>query len=175
MLFSSSRAPSKRVQPVRNPQPMLELDTSNAFVIPDGVRFEGILELEGDLIVTQPFRGDITARRVTVASEGSVNGIIVADRIEIFGRMNGDLYGDHVAIGSGAHVEGEIHFSTFAIEPDAWFEGKTRRHDSGRAAAPPLVDITEGGPAGVASYVKAATGKEPFPTKAAANDGEPTG
>ena len=119
--------------------PLLNPGDEGVFIFPQSMRFEGLLEYDGDLIINHQHLGDITARRVVVGPEGQIDGLIAAEVIEVFGTINGAIYANDVRVRTGSRVDGEIHFTTLKLEPDAWFEGKTRRYQSGFAAAPQIV------------------------------------
>ncbi|HWY65362.1 MAG TPA: polymer-forming cytoskeletal protein, partial [Rhizomicrobium sp.] len=73
-----------------------------------GVTVQGVLEIDGELVVAGHVRGRIAAVKVVIAAPGSVEGDIVAREVVIAGRLNGRVFAPNVSIEASADVEGRI-------------------------------------------------------------------
>lgn len=84
----------------------------------------GILEIEGELVVSGKVKGQIAALRLIVAAGGEVEGDIVADEVIICGRLNGRVFAPNVSIEAGAEVEGRIFHTTISVARGARVSGR---------------------------------------------------
>ncbi len=105
-------------------------------VLPPGVRFRGEVEGEGDLIVFGQVdgpvrvdgalvieggglvRGHVHARQITV--RGALKGDAFADesiRVDVSGRLVGDLTAPRVRVTPGAQFSGQVHVQTLDAAP----------------------------------------------------------
>ena len=71
-----------------------------------GVAIRGVLEIDGELVVSGRVIGRISARRLVIAADGYVEGDIIAGEVIIAGRLNGRVFAPTVAIEDGAEIEG---------------------------------------------------------------------
>jgi cytoskeletal protein CcmA (bactofilin family) len=62
-----------------------------------------------------------------IGEHGRLTGGIVADMVAVRGQVMGSIRGKKVMLQSSSHVEGDIYHQSLAIEPGAYFEGKSRR------------------------------------------------
>lgn len=99
------------------------------FVLPAHVLIEGRISINGDLVVNHGHDGTIHARHVKVGPDADIRGDIIADSVEVRGRIDGSIYAKKIVLKSSAIVEGECHFADLSIESGAWFEGKARRSE----------------------------------------------
>ena len=70
-------------------------------------------------------KGDVRLARVLIGESGSVEGAITADMIEVRGKVNGSITAKSVRLLATARVEGDITQEQLAIEPGAWFQGRS--------------------------------------------------
>ena len=82
---------------------------------------KGSLQLDGAI------QGNLHGTEIVVGEKGRVEGTIAAQSIIIRGTVKGIVRALRVALQEGAHVDGEIHHQTLAIDSKAFFEGKSRR------------------------------------------------
>src|SRR5215216_838371 len=73
-----------------------------------GIVIQGVLEIEGELVVSGVVRGRIAALKLVIAAGGYVEGDIVAREVVIAGRLNGRVFAPTVTIEASAEVEGRI-------------------------------------------------------------------
>ena len=89
-----------------------------------GVGVEGVLEIEGELVIAGVVRGRIAALKLVIAVGGYVEGDIVAREVVIAGRLNGRVFSPTVAIEASAEVEGRIFHTNVSVERGARVNGR---------------------------------------------------
>jgi cytoskeletal protein CcmA (bactofilin family) len=89
----------------------------------------GNLETTGEIRIEGDVQGDVHAGRIIVGEQGRVIGDLLADEIVIGGVVQGSIRGNNLTFRSSSHIEGEVYHRKLAIEPGAYFEGKSRRSD----------------------------------------------
>ncbi|HKQ44084.1 MAG TPA: polymer-forming cytoskeletal protein [Rhizomicrobium sp.] len=80
-----------------------------------GVGIEGVLEIEGELVVSGLVRGRIAALKLTIAAGSTVEGDIVAREVVIAGRLNGRVFAPNVSIEASAEIEGRIFHTNVTV------------------------------------------------------------
>jgi len=88
-----------------------------------GVGIQGALEIEGELVVSGVVRGRIAALKLVIASDGYVDGDIIASEVVITGRLNGRVFAPTVSIEASAQVEGRIFHTNVTIARGARVTG----------------------------------------------------
>ena len=96
------------------------------------------LQIDGDV------RGDVTGKQVTIGVDGSVIGTVSAEKIEVFGGVNGAIRAQSVALHPSSQVEGEIVHQTLSISEGAQFDGRVRRAKDAGELSPNLDPNTYG-------------------------------
>ena len=89
-----------------------------------GVGVEGIIEIEGELVIAGIVRGRIAALKLVIAAGGYVEGDIVAREVVIAGRLNGRVFSPTVSIEATAEVEGRIFHTNVSVERGARVNGR---------------------------------------------------
>jgi cytoskeletal protein CcmA (bactofilin family) len=116
-----------------------EREASNrngALVVSRGVTIEGSLTVEGDVFVDGIVDGDIRCAGLQIAERGTVEGLIVAEKVIVLGEFNGMIYARELRLGAGSAVEGQIYHTKLVLEEGCYFEGKSRRHGDPLLIAP---------------------------------------
>ena len=123
---------------------------AEASLVGDGLRVEGNIASEGDLLVEGEIQGDVAVRKVTVGPGGHVEGKVTAEEIMVHGRLTGGLAGKTVTLCKTSLVDGDVEYENLSIESGAEFEGRCVRR-GGKAKAPAQPNLLEaaGGRAGV--------------------------
>lgn len=80
-----------------------------------GVGIEGVLEIEGELVVSGLVRGRIAALKLVIAAGSTVEGDIVAHEVVIAGRLNGRVFAPNVSIEASAEIEGRIFHTNVTV------------------------------------------------------------
>lgn len=113
---SEAPRPGSRTLPDEAPAPP-------SFIGP-GVGIEGVLEIEGELVISGLVRGRIAALKLVIAPGGYVDGDIIAREVVIAGRLNGRVFAPTVAIEASAEVEGRIFHTNVSVERGARVNGR---------------------------------------------------
>ncbi len=93
-------------------------------ILGPGVRVEGVLEIDGELVIAGRVRGRIAAVKVVIAAGGDFEGDIVAREVVIAGRLNGRVFAPNVAIEASADVEGRLFHTQIAVAQGARLNGR---------------------------------------------------
>lgn len=101
----------------------------DAFIV-GGLRIAGAVHFSGRLM------GEIHCQSIIVTSDAHAEGILVAERIEIAGTVQGEIYSNEVRLRSGCNIEAEMYHRELQLEAGAFFEGKSRRHANPLSLAP---------------------------------------
>jgi cytoskeletal protein CcmA (bactofilin family) len=83
--------------------------------IGSGLTVTGELETEGELHVHGKVQGSLLADRLVLASDGEVEGDIVARDALIGGRVNGRVFALNVTVESTADIKGRIFHHTVEV------------------------------------------------------------
>ena len=95
--------------------------------IASGALFEGTLRLTGDFQIDSDFRGELrTDGKVVIGPDGSVEGDIHANEVEILGAVVGDVSARReLVLRAGARLHGKVTTACLEIERHAFFTGET--------------------------------------------------
>lgn len=85
----------------------------------------GILEIEGELVISGKVKGQIAAVKVVIKPGGQVEGDVVAFEVVIAGHLNGRVFAPTVAIEDGADVQGRIFHTNLTVARGARIDGRT--------------------------------------------------
>ena len=102
-----------------------EVDIAGSVYIDARVRLEGTID------------GEIRCTELDVTKTGHVRGRIVAERVTVYGTVvDGSIYANTLILRPGCSVEAEIYHEHLQLEPDSYFDGKSRRVTDPTAMAP---------------------------------------
>lgn len=118
-----SKPQNKGAAAPADPSPARKLTVAS--LVAEGVRLQGDLVTEGDLHLDGAVEGDIRVNHMTIGEAGVVTGTILADSIEVRGRVTGTICARQVRLWATAHVDGDISHTELAIEAGAHFEGRS--------------------------------------------------
>ena len=138
--------------------PALNPEQRRASVAPDGLRafapsidgesvigselsIEGqsiTIRCKGSLRVNGNIQADLHCVQLLVGEQAVILGSITAEKVAVFGRVNGAIIGDNVVLHSTAHVEGDISGRSLSIEEGATPDGRSRKITDLAEAAPQL-------------------------------------
>lgn len=118
-MFALTRRPDTRKAPAR--------DSGGVSVsrLGKGVKVRGILEIEGELVVSGQVFGRIAALKVTITPDGFVEGDIVAREVVIGGKLEGRVYAPAVLVEVTAQVTGKLFHHTIEVVRGARVDGRT--------------------------------------------------
>lgn len=118
------------------PKVQAKAPETEPFIIGPHVTMNGIVQVDGEVWVEGKLEADIRCHRLFIAPLAHVDGVVAADEIEICGRMDGEIFCNHVTVKSNAIVEAELNYRQLALEPGSFFEGRSRRYDEPLNIAP---------------------------------------
>lgn len=114
----------------------LGVDLSQPLVLGHLSSITGIIQYRGTIVVEGAYEADIRCETLIIAATAELEGVIVAERVEIAGRAKGEIYAKVIVLRSTAEVEAELIFTTLELDSGALFEGRTRQHPSPMKAGP---------------------------------------
>ncbi|MFI4949450.1 MAG: polymer-forming cytoskeletal protein [Caulobacterales bacterium] len=91
----------------------------------ENLSLDGNLSSEGDVQLDGAVRGDLKVGHLSIGETGQVEGVIVADTVEVRGRVAGAIHARQVRLFSTARVDGDITHEQLAVEPGAHFAGRS--------------------------------------------------
>lgn len=94
-------------------------------LIAENVSLEGDLTSDGDVQLDGAVRGDIKVAHLTIGETGQVEGAIVAEAVEIRGRVIGTVTARAVRLYPSARLDGDITHAQLAIDAGAEFVGRS--------------------------------------------------
>jgi cytoskeletal protein CcmA (bactofilin family) len=94
-------------------------------VIANGLKIVGSVTAEGLVEVNGQIDGELHCTALVIASGAHVSGTVAAERVVVDGTVEGPIQGGQVHLKSQAHVVGDIHHQSLAIEPGAYFDGRS--------------------------------------------------
>jgi cytoskeletal protein CcmA (bactofilin family) len=104
-------------------------DQRGVVVIKDDLKFAGQrvkIVSRGKLQIDCEFEGDVTGTEVVISGQAKVRGTVAGERVTVRGKIFGGIRGKAVDLKSSAHVVGDIHHTSLAIENGAEFSGRCR-------------------------------------------------
>jgi cytoskeletal protein CcmA (bactofilin family) len=94
-------------------------------VIAKGLKIVGSVTAEGLVEVNGQIDGELHCTSLVIARGAQVNGIVAAERVVVDGTVEGPIQGGEVILKSHAHVVGDVHHRSLAIERGAYFDGRS--------------------------------------------------
>jgi cytoskeletal protein CcmA (bactofilin family) len=104
-------------------------------ILSEDLKIEGDVVSQGELHVSGSIKGDVVARKLTLAEGGSITGAVEADVAIIAGNLAGRLTATTAVLGRTARVVADVTHVSLTIEQGAVFEGFSRRVDTIEAVA----------------------------------------
>ncbi len=98
-------------------------------VIGEDMTITGTMTSKGEIQIEGQVHGDITCSSVTIGDGALVQGGVLADLVNVRGRVDGAIYGTKVTLRSKSHIDGDIHHRLLSIEEGAQFAGLSRHSD----------------------------------------------
>lgn len=96
-----------------------------ASLISQDITIEGGVAGEGELHVDGVIRGDVRIGRLTLGDTGHIEGSIVAETVDIRGRVIGAVAAKQVRLYATAYVDGDITHEQLSVETGAFFQGRS--------------------------------------------------
>jgi cytoskeletal protein CcmA (bactofilin family) len=105
-----------------------------ASLISADITVEGNVSGDGELQIDGVVRGEVRVGKLTIGDTGHVEGSVIADAVEVRGRVVGALTAKQIRLYGTAYVDGDITHEQLAMETGAFFQGRSLRFK--RAPAP---------------------------------------
>ena len=106
-----------------------KLAAADPLILGEGVRIAGAIYLDCDLILSGAVEGEVHCRRLKVESDGVIEGKVVAQEVNVRGRVAGEIYSPELTLRASCNVEAAIYYRALTLERGAFFEGKFRQSD----------------------------------------------
>lgn len=106
------------------PEPVVRKPQAKSSTIASGIIIEGNVIGTGDFVLEGTVRGDVKVAHLIVGEEGSIEGKVEAETVDVRGRVVGTIGGRQVRLQSTAYVDGDITHDELAIEAGAFFQGR---------------------------------------------------
>lgn len=107
-------------------------------VLGNGMTFEGDISGVGQLVIEGTVKGDVRVSHVLINQNGSVEGTVHADNLEVRGKVTGAIIAKQVHLHASSRVEGDITQEQLTVDRGAWFSGRStqaKRAEEATAAA----------------------------------------
>src|SRR5690348_4854453 len=99
-------------------------------ILSEDLKIEGDVVSQGELHISGSIKGDVVARKLTLAEGGSITGAVEADVAVIAGNLAGRLTANSVILARTARVVADVTHVSMSVEEGAVFEGFSRRVDT---------------------------------------------
>ena len=96
------------------------------------IRCKGALRINGNI------QADMHSKKLIVGQQAVIIGAIAANEVDVYGRVEGAIYGTNVRLHQSAQVDGDIHSQHLQIEAGAAFDGRSRKVQDVSEIAPRL-------------------------------------
>ena len=149
-MFSKTSRPAQHPasRPVPPPQALETAapvrKTAAVSVIGKDITVEGGITGEGEVHIDGVVRGDVRVGRLSVGESGHVEGTVVAELVEVRGRIVGAVTSKQIRLFATAHVDGDITHEQLAMETGASFQGRSlkfQRPSAPREVVSPVSDV----------------------------------
>lgn len=97
-------------------------------VFASDLKITGEITSAGDIEMMGEIDGNITARSVSIGSEGRMNGTITAETVDVRGKVDGQVSAGSFTMRAAAEVAADISYRSLIIESGAHIEGRFARH-----------------------------------------------
>ena len=98
-------------------------DTPNSVLGPD-LAIRGGIEGRGDIHLQGRAWGDVKVEGLLVGEAAELEGSVIANVVEVRGRVTGSITANSVRLLPSARVDGDITYEVLQIEAGATFEGR---------------------------------------------------
>tara|TARA_B100000214_G_scaffold209106_1_gene151734 strand:+ start:905 stop:1381 length:477 start_codon:yes stop_codon:yes gene_type:complete len=107
------------------------LNDSGRSQISETFSLEGVLRSSGAIDISGLIKGAVYANDLIIKDTGSIVGPVEADKVEIYGHLEGKILAKTIIIGSSGVVKGDILFSeSLRTEEGADINGYLKKTDS---------------------------------------------
>ncbi len=107
-----------------------EVSGSVPYIISPDLKIVGDLKCTGDIQIEGTIEGSVTGNLIIIGEQANVEGSIVAETVQIFGTINGQVRAKAVQLKLTGKVIGDIAHENLTIEAGAHFEGQVQYLES---------------------------------------------
>ena len=100
-------------------------------IISDNAKLKGNIVSDGIVHIDGNLTGDVECEELVIGIKGNVKGKIMAQRLYIYGTLDGIADADSLFIAKTAKLKGDVSHNSIAIEPGAYIDGRCIRKDGG--------------------------------------------
>lgn len=108
-------------------------------LIAEDVTLEGSVSGEAELHIDGVIKGDVRVCRLSVGETATIEGTVTAETVECRGRVIGAIVAKQVRLYGTAHVDGDITHEQLAMEPGAFFQGRSLKFPRQAQPSAPLI------------------------------------
>lgn len=134
-MFNKTNGPSGTSSTVKAPTATAAPRASSAgapSILGRDIVITGDIKTDGDVQIDGRLDGNIIAGNVTIGEQGAVNGKIVAQNVNVRGKVTGKIESNVVELSETANVQADLVQDQLMIANGAFFDGKCAR----KSAAP---------------------------------------
>ena len=99
-------------------------DSNTKSVFASDLKITGEISSLGDIEMMGEIDGNITARSLSVGSEGRINGTITAETVDVRGKVDGQINAGSFTLRAAAQVAADISYRSLIVESGAQVEGR---------------------------------------------------
>ncbi len=111
-------------------------------LIAHGLSITGEIVGDGEVHIDGALQGEVRVQRLVVGETAHVEGAVLAESVEVRGRVTGTITARQIRLYPTARVSGDLTCDQVAVELGAVFEGRCTRPVEA-AASQPTVETTE--------------------------------
>lgn len=106
-----------------------------ASIIGEDLTITGNIISKGEIEIEGEVQGDVYCSSLTIGEQGRITGGIVAEDVNVHGRVNGSINAIRVTLEANSHVEGDICHQALKLEHGGHFDGRSRHSEDPISAA----------------------------------------
>ena len=129
-MFNKTNTPSGTTSPVKAPSTAAapRMASSGApSILGRDIVITGDIKTDGDVQIDGLLDGNVTAGTVTIGEQGAVNGKIIAQNVNVRGKVSGKIEANVVELAETANVQADLIQDQLMIANGAFFDGKCAR------------------------------------------------
>jgi cytoskeletal protein CcmA (bactofilin family) len=133
---SATTPPKVELPPLADQGPQGRKSPKVASMIANDITVEGNIVGDGELHVDGVIRGDVRVLRLSIGETGHIEGSIIAEALEVRGRVVGSITAKQVRLMGTCFVDGDITHEQLTMETGAFFQGRSLKFQRQVAPAP---------------------------------------
>ncbi len=106
------------------------LHKSAPTILADDLKIEGEVTSTGLVEIEGYVNGAVKASNVTIRENGSIEGSIISENLNIKGKFNGTIHAKQINFFSKSEVSGNIEYEVLSVEDGASIDGQFKKINS---------------------------------------------